>query len=130
MKVLIVDDNRLILEACRRALEPEGYEVVTATDAERALTMVRGEAVGLVLADVRMPGRNGIWLIREIARMRPGLPVVAISGFPAPEGGAGLPLRGLAGFLAKPFTPTELVATVRGVAKEVPNATAASPGDR
>jgi DNA-binding NtrC family response regulator len=114
MKILVADDDPVVLASCRRVLQAEGFEVAVAADAEAALAIVEGESFDLILVDVKMPGRGGIWLIQEIKERRPAVPVIAISGYPTADTVADVFAQGVSGFVAKPFTPDELLEAVRG----------------
>jgi len=82
LNVLIVDDHALMRTALRLLLETCLDErVVEASSAEEAIEMVLGDTFDIVLMDVRMPGRDGLWALSEIRRLRPELPVVMLSYF-------------------------------------------------
>lgn len=111
--VMLVDDEPLIAEFARMVLDREGYEVLTAYDAEGALEVFEREhpRVQAVLSDVVMPGpMDGLELVQRIRQMAPEIPVILVSGYMRP----GLPLAGCT-LLAKPFTAEALVAAVRKV---------------
>ena len=80
--VLVVDDQLEVCELLRQILEGQGYEVLTETTGRGALERVLGDAPDLVLSDVVMPGIDGIRLCREMAGLRPGLPIVLLTGRP------------------------------------------------
>lgn len=120
--VLLVEDDVDLRSVMRRMLRYDGYRVLEARDGLVALEKLEAEpAIALVLTDVAMPRLDGLGLCARVARLRPGLPVLLLSGaFPdaLPAGGVlDLPLD----FLEKPFLPTTLRAKVRrllGVARE------------
>lgn len=114
MRILVVDDDDAVLKGIRRVLEADGFEVALSADAETALAMVEAEDFDLVLVDVKMPGRDGIWLIQEIKERRPAMPIIATSGYPTMETVADVFEQRVSGFIAKPFTPDELREAVRG----------------
>jgi two-component system cell cycle sensor histidine kinase/response regulator CckA len=106
--VLVVDDESMVRTLVRRMLEPE-YSVVEAEDGESALRLLeRGRpAIDVVLTDLVMPGIDGLDIITVLARHRPDLPVVCISGF-ASASASQLSVP----FLPKPFSLEELRATL------------------
>ena len=118
MKILVVDDDQIVLESCKRVLAVEGFEVYTASSADKALETMEKDDFDLVLIDVKMPERNGMSLIKEIKGKRPNMPIVVMSGYPTPETIAGGVEMGAAEFIAKPFTPDELLESVRRVAQK------------
>jgi two-component system cell cycle sensor histidine kinase/response regulator CckA len=81
--VLVVDDESMVRALVRRMLEPEVCSVVEAEDGESALRLIeRGQpAVDAVLTDLVMPGIDGFDIITVLARHRPDLPVICMSGF-------------------------------------------------
>jgi CheY-like chemotaxis protein len=114
MRVLVVDDDAAVRGAVRALLEGAGFAVAEAADGGAALRALRGDPADAVLSDLYMPGRDGLELIRELARAAPRVRVVAMSGGPA----AGDMLRaarflGAAEILAKPFDRAALLAALR-----------------
>jgi CheY-like chemotaxis protein len=80
-QILLVDDNKLGLSARKALLEEQGYRVTTAASGEAALELFRRVRFDLVITDFKMPGMNGIELIRAIRTERPAVPIVLISGY-------------------------------------------------
>ena len=78
--ILCVDDEENALLLRRLILEREGYEVMTALSGKQALEIVATHAVDLVVSDHLMPGVTGADLAREVKTIRPGLPVILLSG--------------------------------------------------
>lgn len=111
-RVLVVDDELSLLSTLTANLELEGFEVIAAESAKRALDLLREKDVDLVLTDVRMPGMNGVELFHELRATRPDLPVVLMTAFAA----EGLVDQALAGgaftYLSKPFTMEHLAETL------------------
>ncbi len=119
-RILVVDDEAVVLESCRRILSEEGYSPVTASGVQEALRRLQEGSFLLVIADVWMPDQDGLGFLTLLSRSHPGLPVLMFSGYPTEElVSRSLGLRA-AGFLAKPFTPEELLAAVRAALKEKP----------
>lgn len=112
-RILVVDDDAVVRISCQRVVEAEGSEVVLVSSADRALEALAHSAFDLVLVDVKMPGHDGMWLTHEVKEKWPEMSIVVMSGYPTPEtilDGLG---SGAACFLAKPFTPDELIEAVR-----------------
>lgn len=80
MKILVVDDDRLIRDMFANSLENQGHEVTVAVDGDDALRLLVEMKPDVVLCDIIMPNREGIETIAEISRTRPGLPVIAFTG--------------------------------------------------
>ena len=114
--VLVVEDEDVLRAAIRRLLQSEGYNVLEAQNGATALKLLEGTAadsVALVLTDLRMPVMDGRQLASALARRRPSLPIVFMSGFTAQLMDLRLVSPHLA-FLAKPFKNDDLLAAVRG----------------
>jgi CheY-like chemotaxis protein len=71
IRILVVDDVRLVLASLRRLLERAGFQVATAESGAAALALLEKEPVDLVVADFMMPGMNGIELLRVVAQRWP-----------------------------------------------------------
>jgi two-component system cell cycle sensor histidine kinase/response regulator CckA len=113
--VLVVEDEDALRANIRRLLEAAGYQVVEAPNGASALQLLDDSAappVGLVLTDLRMPIMDGRQLASALARRRPSLPIVFMSGFTAQLMDLRLVSPNLA-FLAKPFRDQDLLAAVR-----------------
>ena len=83
--VLLVDDEPLIRSLHEEMVISLGYAVITAGDAESALSrVITGDAVDLVITDYQMPGTDGIEFIRALRRVMPSLPVLMVSGVDDP----------------------------------------------
>ncbi|HEY0204377.1 MAG TPA: PAS-domain containing protein [Acetobacteraceae bacterium] len=112
--VLVVEDDLDVLEFSTDALETLGYCVVSATNAERALTLLgKRSDIALLFTDVELPGANGPELVREALAQRPGLPVIYTTGYTANAVvHRGILTREVTS-LTKPFTVGDLAKTVR-----------------
>lgn len=114
-RVLLVDDDGAVRAVVGRLLAREGLRVSVAADGVEALDVLAadGGETRAVLLDILMPRKDGVETLAEIARTRPGLGVVMMSGFT--ESDAAQRLRGLSytTFLHKPFDPDQLLASVR-----------------
>lgn len=80
-RILVVDDEAPLLVTLVANLELEGFEVIEARNADEALEAVRQHELDAVLSDIRMPGRSGVELCKEIRRLRPALPVILMTAF-------------------------------------------------
>jgi DNA-binding NtrC family response regulator len=117
-KILVVDDDQIVLDSCRRILAAEDFQVSLAHSVDEALEVLKRGDFGLVLIDVKMPEYDGIDLLRKIREQWPGLPSILMSGYPTRETIADGFQGGAAKFIAKPFTPDELLAMIRRVIEE------------
>jgi CheY-like chemotaxis protein len=112
-RVLIVEDEFLVRLTLMEALADEGFEVVEAATGDEALTLLQSDpGIGLLMTDVQLPGSlNGLGLARAAREQRPDLPVVYMTGRPDALAGALASPRDA--FIAKPYLPSEVAATVR-----------------
>ncbi len=115
MKILVVDDDAIVIKSCRRILEAEGFEVTTVPSADEALERIKVYDFDLVLMDVKMPKHDGIFLMREIKKNWPDIPIIVMSGYPTPETIADVLKLGAAQFIPKPFKPDEFMKSIRQV---------------
>lgn len=118
--VLVIDDEPVVRAAVRRVLEANGLRVATADDAAGGLAHPGLAACRLVLCDLMLPDRSGIEVLGELARRRPTLPVLVITGYATADLAADAQRAGAAGFLAKPFEASELMAAVRAALADAP----------
>lgn len=111
--LLLVEDDPLVRMTLAEVLAEAGFAVLEAESAEAALDLVAArDDLALLLTDINLPGADGFALARAARRLRPQLPVVYASGrLSEPD-----PARALPGapFLAKPFSVSSALATLRG----------------
>jgi DNA-binding NtrC family response regulator len=120
VKILVVDDDAIVIKSCKRILEAEGFEVSTVPSADDALEAIKNYDFDLLLIDVKMPKRDGMYLMREVKKSRPEVPIIIMSGYPTPETIAEVLNLGANLFIPKPFRPDELMKSVREALKNVP----------
>ena len=112
-KVLVVDDEEWMRDACEQILQPEGLEVMTAADGQTGLEMARRHAPDLILADLKMPGMDGIAYLQSVKALDPEVAAIVITGYATLETAVEAMKAGAYDFLAKPFKPADLRAVVR-----------------
>ncbi|MDQ7779208.1 MAG: sigma 54-interacting transcriptional regulator [Planctomycetota bacterium] len=112
-RILVVDDSAETLEVLRRNLASSGYQVFTALAVADAIKILEGTAVDLVITDFKMPGANGLDLIRHVRENLKNTEVMMITGFPTIEGAVKAVKDGADDYLPKPFTDKELFGAVR-----------------
>ena len=112
-RILIIDDSPSTLEAVAMMLVRAGHQVRSCADGKRAQEMIKREAFDLILTDIFMPERDGLQLILAARRLRPEVPIVAMSGMSGTLDM--LPVArhlGACQLLRKPFSNTDLLAVV------------------
>lgn len=108
-RILVVDDEHEVVAFCRRVLTHSGHNVLTSSEPERALELLRETDVDLLVTDLKMPSMSGLELIKAARHHRPDLISVVITGYADTIETAVCALRvGARDFLAKPFTIQEL----------------------
>lgn len=117
MRVLVVDDEPIVLKSCRLVLEAEGWEMISAASVTEALSILESITPELLLVDVKMPVHDGMYLMRQVREKQPGIPIIVMSGYATSETIKEAEGLGAAIFLPKPFTPDELADTLRSVAR-------------
>ena len=115
MKILVIDDEPVVLNSCRKVLEEDGFDVYLVPSADEALKAMKKEGYDLLLVDVKMPKHDGIYLMQKVKEKWPDVPIIVMSGYPTPDTITDGAKMGADAFIAKPFTPDELLETIRQV---------------
>ncbi len=102
-RVLVVDDEQLILKIISDILTKEGYEVVVANNCEKAAEYLRTSNFDVVLSDIKMPIKSGIDLLEEIKKKDPNIPVILMTGFASLETAVEAVQNGAFDYLIKPL---------------------------
>jgi two-component system nitrogen regulation response regulator NtrX len=111
--ILVVDDEKSILAVLKGILEDEGYGTLLAASGEEALSILNERSCNLVLLDIWLPGKDGVAILREIKKVRPGLPVVMMSGHGTIETAVSSTKLGAYDFIEKPLSLEKTVLVVR-----------------
>jgi len=114
-RVLVVDDERIILELTSMILRSKGYEVLTADSGQRGLQIVEQQAPSLVLLDYMMPGMDGMTVLRQIRQRFPDTYVVMFTGKGSEEIAVELMKAGASDYILKPFNNQDLVERIENV---------------
>jgi excisionase family DNA binding protein len=119
--VLVVDDDHAVRELLSKALTAAGYLVDVAVDGASALVRLGEKGYDLMITDLKMPGQDGLSVIREARRTSPALPVIIITGYSSEATAIEAINLGVAGYLTKPFrVPRILAATARALGEPIP----------
>lgn len=117
MRILVVDDDEIVLTSCNRVLTAAEYEVILARSASEALEVLGRTPVDLVLLDIIMPERDGFSLMISIKEHHDPMMIV-MSGYSTPDTVSRVRELGASRFLPKPFSPQELLASIESVAHD------------
>jgi DNA-binding NtrC family response regulator len=117
MTVLVVDDDAAVAEFCRHVLSQAGHTVLMVKSGREALASLDEHEVDVVLSDVRMPGMDGVDLLRSISSRNGGPDVVLMTGFASISSAVEAIRLGAYDYLVKPFAADQLEATLRRLAE-------------
>jgi len=107
-RILIVDDEPDMVENCVRILTRAGYQCLTAVDGVSGLAQLEAQLPDLLLTDLKMPGRDGMELLRRAHELDPALPVIMITGFATIESAVAAVREGAFDYLPKTFSVEQL----------------------
>jgi response regulator RpfG family c-di-GMP phosphodiesterase len=117
-RILIVDDDASVRDVISVLLQEEGYDCRTASSAEAALDIAAAEAPPLVISDMKMPGRDGIWLLEALRERYSETAVIMLTGYGDIEAAVDCLRRGAVDYLLKPPKLTDLIRAIeRALAK-------------
>jgi DNA-binding NtrC family response regulator len=117
-RILVVDDEKDICDLLYRILEKEGYGPIVAHDGQAALEMIRLGMPEIVITDVRMPGMDGMELLRRARELNPELPIILITAWGGIDGAVQAMRNGAYDYLPKPLNIRELVDKIRKALQE------------
>jgi DNA-binding NtrC family response regulator len=108
LKILIADDEEITLKHLRYALEKDGYEIDSVMNGLDALKKIEREQFDILIADIKMPGVDGITLLSEVKDKHPDVDVIIITGFGSIESAVNAMSKGATDYITKPFNLDEL----------------------
>ncbi len=108
-KILVVDDELVVIRSAERVLKSEGYQIEGALGGREAILKMEQGTYDLVFTDLKMPEVDGITLIRWIKKSRPNIGIVIITGYPSQETMKEALELGIIDYVPKPFTPSVLL---------------------
>jgi len=117
-KLLLVDDDTLVLELFADKLRKDGYQVFCATTAQNAVNIFENQKINLAILDYSLPDQCGEELYHTLKAGNPALPVIFMTGFPNIRTAVSLMKTGVCDYLTKPLRPEELTMHVRTILQE------------
>ena len=130
--ILVIDDEPIVLDSCRKILRQEGFEVNGAMNGREGLKKIEEDQYDAVLVDWKLPEIDGMEVLRIIKKNHPDIIVVMITGYPSVESAVKAMKLGVSDYVSKPFTPDELkdvlikaIEHTKTVKKEEPEAESA-----
>jgi DNA-binding NtrC family response regulator len=118
LSVLVVDDDRDVLEYLQDFLVAEGYEVQTIADPTKAVERVRDEVFHLVVLDLMMPSLSGLDLLAQIRGVDDDIAVIILTGYPSLDTATASIQHDVSAYIHKPFDPTEFRDVIARIAKK------------
>jgi NADH-quinone oxidoreductase subunit E len=112
-KVVVIDDEESMREACRQTLEAEGWSAAVAENGAKGLEILRKMGANVVLLDLKMPGMSGTEVLQEIPNIDPSISIIIMTGYGTIDIAVDAMKSGAFDFLAKPFDPDRVIDAVR-----------------
>ena len=111
-RILVIDDEQASCRTLKLHFEDHGFDVETASAAEEGLAFIKSESFDLVISDIRMPGRDGLSLLKEVHEMVPELPFIMITAFQDLDSTVAAMRGGAVDYVPKPIDLEQLEAAV------------------
>lgn len=109
VRILVVDDDPLILKSCRDVFAEEGYVTVIADSGAAGIQEIGKESFDLIITDMKMADTDGLEVLRVAQKREPGTPVVVLTGYPTVQNAIESVKAGAFDYVCKPLTPDELL---------------------
>jgi len=119
IQVLVVDDELNIREGSQRILSRTGFDVLTAANGLEALDLLKEKSIPIILLDLKMPGMDGMEVLKRIRQLDAEILVIVITGFATVETAIEAMKQGAYDFIPKPFEPEQLRIVVRRAAEKL-----------
>ncbi len=103
-RILVADDESQVREFMSDLLSGEKYQVITASNGVEAMGIIASEDLDLVISDIRMPGLDGVEILKRVRQMKPDVQVILITGYQSLESAIEAAYEGVYDYITKPFT--------------------------
>jgi two-component system phosphate regulon sensor histidine kinase PhoR len=113
IKILVVDDEKVVRDGCRRVLTGKGYGVLTAGNGQEGMDILARETVDIILLDLKMPVMSGEEVLEKTREMYPDVPVVIITGHGTIDTAVECMKKGAYDFITKPFQIEQFLITIK-----------------
>jgi two-component system response regulator PilR (NtrC family) len=107
-RLLIVDDEEIVRSSLSDWLKEDGYEILAVEDGYKAIEKIKQEDWDLALVDLKMPGMNGIEVLKNVHKIKPKLPVIIITAYATVDNAVMAMKEGAADYIMKPFNSEEI----------------------
>ena len=115
-EILVVDDDRQVLQMIKHILQISGMQVQCATSGDEALHLLGQAEYCLMITDLNMPGMDGFALARKVSAIAPHIGLILCTADISPDVTLEAEAAGIQAVLAKPFTPGQILETIRKIA--------------
>ena len=112
-RILIVDDEEIVIRSCKRILDGDEFQVESVQDGREALRKVEENAYDVMILDIMMPNIDGLEVLRRVKETHPDVDVIMLTGLSQAETVAQARKLGARDFISKPFEPDELKQVVQ-----------------
>ncbi|MBN2419459.1 MAG: sigma-54-dependent Fis family transcriptional regulator [Deltaproteobacteria bacterium] len=117
-RIIVVDDEAIVLKNLRRMLEKSGHAVSTCINPVKALEQIGSESFDIVISDIRMPYMDGLSFLNRVKTIAPEIEVILITGYASMDGAIEATKYGAYHYLPKPFTPEQIRQRVESALQE------------
>ena len=107
-RILVVDDEEIVIRSCLRVLEGNGYEIDVAHDGHEALRKVESNTYDVMILDIMMPNLGGMEVLRRVKETHPDINVIMITGLSQIDTAVQAMKLGAFDYISKPFEPDEI----------------------
>ena len=119
LNLLIVDDERIVRDACREVAESLGFRAHAVSSAEEAFQVIAAQNIDVVLLDARLPGTNGNDALTTLKQHRPDIVIIVVTGYGTVQSAVQAMKEGAYDYVTKPFSKDELMLLLERVANHL-----------
>ena len=119
ISILIVDDEESVRDSLYNWFLEDGFRVESAENAKKALTMLESDQFDIILADIKMPGMDGLEMLRRIKSIKPEAIVIVMTAFATVDTAVKALKDGAYDYVTKPFDPDDLTHLIRNATKQI-----------
>lgn len=119
ISILVVDDEESVRDSLLNWFIEDGYRVECAENASKALKMVESESFDIILADIKMPGMDGLEMMRRIKQLKPDSVIIVMTAFATVDTAVKALKDGAYDYVTKPFDPDDLTHLIRNASRQI-----------
>lgn len=112
LNILVVDDERVICDACELILSEKGHTVTMRNNGKTGLDAINEGSYDILLLDMKLPDIDGMDILKVVQKEKPNLCTIVMTGYSSISNAVGAMRKGAANYLAKPFTEDELLQAI------------------